>query len=333
MKRKVILFSGVISLFFFCGCFKKSDDNLLNNFKKKVIKSDNYYLSGELEIMNNEDIYSYIVEVAYKKDDQFRVELKNKTNDHTQIILKNAEGVFVLTPSLNKSFKFQSDWPYNGSQSYLLQTIISDIENDSDSKIETNDEGIIVTTKTNYANNKNLVSQKIYIDKDSNVTKVEVYDKDGTVKIKMTFSDVDYDTKFDNNYFDLNSNMQASKAEELEESTKQIEDTLYPMFLPDNTYLSGENKVSKTDGERVILTFTGEKPFTLVQETVSVSDDFETITTFGEPELLLDTIGILDDQTVSWISEGVEYYITSDVMSKSELLEVAASISQVPIEK
>lgn len=333
MKRKVILFLGVISLFFFCGCFKKSDDNLLNNFKKKVTKSDNYYLSGELEIMNNEDIYSYIVEVAYKKDDQFRVELKNKTNDHTQIILKNAEGVFVLTPSLNKSFKFQSDWPYNGSQSYLLQTIISDIENDSDSKIETNDEGIIVTTKTNYANNKNLVSQKIYIDKDSNVTKVEVYDKDGTVKIKMTFSDVDYDTKFDNNYFDLNSNMQASKAEELEESTKQIEDTLYPMFLPDNTYLSGENKVSKTDGERVILTFTGEKPFTLVQETVSVSDDFETITTFGEPELLLDTIGILDDQTVSWISEGVEYYITSDVMSKSELLEVAASISQVPIEK
>lgn len=239
----------------------------------------------------------------------------------------------VLTPSLNKSFKFQSDWPYNGSQSYLLQTIVSDIENDSDSKIEKNEEGIIVTTKTNYANNKNLVSQKIYIDKDANVTKVEVYDKEGTVKIKMIFSDVDYDTKFDNNYFDLNSNMQSSKTEELEESTKQIEDTIYPMFLPDNTYLSGENKVSKTDGERVILTFSGEKPFTFVQETVSISDDFETITTFGEPALLLDTIGVLDDQTVSWISEGVEYYITSDVMNKSELLEVATSISQVPIEK
>lgn len=333
MKRKVIIFLGVITLFMFCGCFKKGNDNLLENFKKKVTKSNNYYLSGELEIMNNEDVYSYIVEVAYKKDDQFRVELKNKTNDHIQIILKNSEGVFVLTPSLNKSFKFQSDWPYNSSQSYLLQTIITDIEEDNDKSIEENDNGIIITTKTNYSNNKNLIRQKIYIDKDSNITKVEVLDKENIVKIKMNFSDVDYDTKFDDNYFDLNSNMQASKTEKVEETSKEIEDVVYPMFLPDNTYLSGENKVSKIDGERVILTFSGEKPFTLVQETVSINDEFETISTFGEPELLLDTIGILDEQTVSWISEGIEYYITSEVMNQSELLEVASSISQVPLEK
>ncbi len=333
MKRKVILLLGVLSLFIFSGCFNKGKDDLMDNFKKKVTKSENYYLSGELEIVNNEDIYSYVVEVAYKKDDQFRVELKNKTNDHEQIILKNSEGVFVLTPSLNKSFKFQSDWPYNSSQSYLLQTIITDMENDKDKTVEKNDEGVIITTKTNYANNKSLVNQKIYIDKDSNVTKVEVLDKEGITKIKMTFSDIDYDTKFDDNYFDLNSNMQASKTEDLEESSKTIDDIVYPMFLPDNTYLASENKVSKTDGERVILTFTGDKPFTLVQETVSISDSYETVDTFGEPEMLLDTIGILDDKTVSWISEGVEYYLTSDVMSQEELLDVAASVSQVPLEK
>lgn len=234
---------------------------------------------------------------------------------------------------MNKSFKFQSDWPYNSSQSYLLQTIITDIENDADKKIETNDEGIVVTTTTNYANNKSLVSQKIYIDKDSNVTKVEVLDSEGIVKIKMTFSDIDYDTKFDDNYFDLNSNMQASKTDEVEESTKTIDDIVYPMFLPDNTYLESETKVSKTDGERVILTFSGDKPFTLVQETVSVSDDYETVSTFGEPEFLLDTIGIVDDQTVSWISDGIEYYLTSDSMTEEELLDVVSSISQVPIEK
>ena len=51
------------------------------------------------------------------------------------VILKNEEGVFVLTPSLNKSFKFQSDWPYNNSQSYLLQNILNDIENDDERKI------------------------------------------------------------------------------------------------------------------------------------------------------------------------------------------------------
>ena len=30
--------------------------------------------------------------------------------DQSQIILRNEEGVFVLTPALNKSFRFQSDW-------------------------------------------------------------------------------------------------------------------------------------------------------------------------------------------------------------------------------
>ena len=333
MKRKVILIVGVLSVFLLTGCFGKKKDNLLEKFKKQVSKSENYYLSGDLEIVNHEDVYSYVVEVAYKKENQFRVELKNKTNDHEQIILKNKEGVFVLTPSLNKSFKFQSDWPYNSSQSYLLQTLVTDIENDEGKTVEENEEGIVVTTKTNYSNNKSLVSQKIYIDKDANVTKVEVLDKEGNVKIKMLFSDVDYDTKFDENYFDLNSNMQASKTDKLEQTEKEINDIVYPMFLPTNTYLSGENKVSKTDGERVILTFSGEKPFTFVQENVGITEDYETITTFGEPQMLLDTIGIVEEKTVSWISEGVEYYLTSEVMSQNELLEVAASLATNPIEK
>ena len=33
--------------------------------------------------------------------------------DGEQIILKNDEGVYVLSPNLNKSFKFQSKRPYN----------------------------------------------------------------------------------------------------------------------------------------------------------------------------------------------------------------------------
>lgn len=333
MKKKVILLVSILSVFLMSGCFSKKGDGLLNQFLKKVNKADNYYLTGDLEIINNEDVYSYIVEVAFRKEDQFRVELKNKTNDHEQIILKNSEGVFVLTPSLNKSFKFQSDWPYNGSQSYLLHAIVSDIENDKDKVIEENDDGIVVTTKTNYSNNKNLVSQKIYIDKDADVKKVEVFDNSGIVKIKMCFNDIDYDTDFDDNYYDLNSNMQASKTKEVEDVTDQSIDTLYPMFLPTNTYLESENKVTTEDGERVILTFAGEKPFTLVQESVSVKDEYETIPTFGEPEILLDTVGILDTNMVSWISDGVEYYLTSDAMDKSELLQVVASISQVPLEK
>ena len=332
MKKIIPLILLVVSIVL-TGCGKYGEKDVIKDLTKKIEKTPSYKLDGNLEIVNNDDVYKYKVDVSYKKDDYYKVSLTNTANSYEQIILKNKDGVYVVTPSLNKSFKFQSDWPYNGSQSYLLHAIVSDIENDKDKKVEETDEGIIVTTKTNYSNNKNLVSQKIYINKDADVQKVEVFDENGVVKIKMNFNDIDYDTEFDDNYYDLNSNMQASKTKDIEEGASSIDDTLYPMFLPTNTYLESENKVATEEGERVILTFAGEKPFTLVQESVSVKDEYETIQTFGEPEILYDTVGILDTNMVSWISGGVEYCLTSDKMSKTELLAVVSSISQVPLEK
>ena len=81
-------------------------------------------------MINNESSYKYDVKSIYKESNHFKVELTNKTNDNKQIILRNKDGVYVVTPSLKKSFKFQSDWPYNNSQIYLLQSIVQDIKND-----------------------------------------------------------------------------------------------------------------------------------------------------------------------------------------------------------
>lgn len=330
MKNKIkaiILFT--FSCFLFTGCFGKNDDSI-NKFIKKVDKSKSYYLTGELEIVNNEDTYLYDVNVSYKTKDYFKVSLTNKTNDHEQIILKNEEGVYVLTPSLNKSFKFQSEWPYNNSQSYLLQSLVLDIQNDKNKKIEKKGKNTIITTSVNYSNNKNLKNQKIYLDKSSMVNKVEIYDSDGNIKIKMTFDNIDLKSKYDDDYFKIENSMGMNK---VEETSKQLEDIVYPMNIPQNTYLASEDKLDTDNGERVILTFLGDRPFTIIEETINVSKDIETISMYGEPMMLIDTIGSLSDNGVSWISNGVEYYATSEVMSESELLEVVKSIGSVPITK
>ena len=60
----------------------------------------------------------------------------------------------VLTPSLNKSFKFQSDWPYNNSQIYLLQPIMTDISNDKERVFEKTEDGYVITSKVNYSTEK-----------------------------------------------------------------------------------------------------------------------------------------------------------------------------------
>ena len=51
-----------------------------------------------MEIVNNEEKYTYDVDVTFKKGNYYKVSLVNKENNHEQIILKNDDGVYVLTP-------------------------------------------------------------------------------------------------------------------------------------------------------------------------------------------------------------------------------------------
>ena len=77
------------------------------------------------------------------------------------MILRNDEGVFVLTPALNKSFRFQSDWPQNSSQAYLFESLVKDIANDPEAKFNVVEDKYVFETKTNYQNNKMLPTQEI----------------------------------------------------------------------------------------------------------------------------------------------------------------------------
>lgn len=328
MKKKLLILSMMV--FLLTGCFGRGKEDVIKELEKKVNGVNSYYIKGELEITNNEDSYTYDVEVSYKKDDNFKVDLINKTNNHEQIILKNSEGVYLLTPSLNKSFKFQSDWPYNNSQIYLLQTLIKDIKNDEEKVVEEIENGYKITTSVNYANNRNLVKQYIYTDKNANITSVEIANNSNIIKMKMKFNKIDLGATYKDDYFDLNKNM---KNVETESTIKSIDDVIYPMYMPENTYLKSQDTVNLDDGERIILTFAGEKPFTLIEQTVSITDDYEMTMVYGDPEILLDTIGSITDNSVSFISNGIEYYAVSEVLDQKQLLEVVNSISVLPVGK
>ena len=328
MKKIILWCLVVFSAFLLAGCGKGNKD-VVKELNNKINKSKSYYITGELEIINNEDTYTYDAEVSYRAENQFKVLLKNKTNGHEQIILRNDEGVYVLTPSLNKSFKFQSEWPYNGSQSYLLQLLIKDINDDNDKTIENTEEGYVITTKVNYSNNEELTKQKIYVNKDNNITKVEVFDNNEKVKIRMNFANIDLNATFDDNYFKLENSMKTSSTDE---TVSSIDEIIFPMYVPDNTYLSKQDKVFLNDGERVILTFGGDKPFTLVQETVKENTGLNVIST-GELEMISDSVGYVSDSAISWISNGIEYYISSSALTQKELLSVAKSMSVMPVGK
>ena len=98
------IFVGIIitMLLVTTGCGKNTESSVINDLEKKINKASAYKISGDLEIVNNDDVYNYDVEVSYKKGDFYKVSLTNTANNHTQIILKNSEGVYVKTQESTK---------------------------------------------------------------------------------------------------------------------------------------------------------------------------------------------------------------------------------------
>lgn len=336
MKKILMLLIGVFCAFLLTGCGKEDKITMINKLDKKINGLKGYQLEATMELINNNDSYKYDVLVSYQKDDNYRVSLKNQTNNHEQIILKNNDGVYVLTPSLNKSFKFQSKWPYNNSQAYLLQSIINDLKSDSKVDMKEISNGYVFTSKVNYKNNASLVKQEVIVDKKMNFKKVIVYDKNDVAQITVVFSQVDLKAKFKDNYFALDENMKASvedDEEQIKQETSMLDETVYPMYLPEGTYLENEKTVELDEGSRVILTFAGENPFILVEETALPQDDTVIVPTAGDLDMLSDTIAIIGESSVSWISDSVEYYLVSSTLSQSELIEVAKSVTTLPVSK
>lgn len=368
MKKK-ILFLMIVVCFLMTGCFKYDSKDVLKDIQKKYENPKSYKLEGKLQIVNNEDTYNYDVSVLYQKKDKYQVSLKNEANNHEQIILKNSDGVYVLTPSLNKSFKFQSEWPYNNSQVYLLQSIVGDIKKDDKRDFVEKEDQYVFTTNVNYPNNRKLVKQVVTFDKKLNIKSVDIVDESDIPQMRMVFTSVDMSPTIDKNAFDLNSIMETvpqpttkpspspsttpspspstspsgspapstspspSPTTPNSSQTGTLEDVIYPLYIPSGTKLVSQEKINKNDGERIILTFDGEKPFLLVEETASIEQEFSIIPMYGEPYLLIDTVGALSDNSVTWSSEGVDYYLVSDVMSQNELVDIARSINVIPTTK
>ena len=120
----------------------------------------------------------------------------------------------MLTPALNKSFKFQSEWPENSSQAYLYESLIKDITEDKSATFKEMDNQYIFETKTRYQNNKMLPYQQIVLNKkDLSPVSVKVMDSDKNVLVTVEFSNVKFNTSFDKDAFEMEKNMTSAQLE------------------------------------------------------------------------------------------------------------------------
>ena len=190
-----------------------------------------------------------------------------------------------------------------------------------------------------------------------NLEKVEVCDKDNTVIIKVVFQSINLKAKLKEEDFALedlidvnesendkstdsnkennnsenkdntNNNKNNCDTEECDKKTSNIIDSIiYPLYIPSQTYLSNSEKVDTDEGNRVILTFAGEKNFVLIEEVASMANEFEIIPVYGDPVMLSDTIAAKSANSMYWTSDNISYYLTSSDLSTEEMVTIAESL-------
>ena len=344
--RKLVI--GIICILMLCGCGKITEENIIKEFSNKLAKSKSYEFDGKMQIISNEEKFDYKIKVSYLKNNYYKVVLVNENNNHEQIILRNDDGVYVITPSLNKSFKFQSEWPYNSSQAYILESLYKDLKSDNSVKYQKNDSGYVLTTKVNYPNNGKLEYEKLYFDKDVNVTRVEVFDVDDNVAITVTISKINYKANLDKDDFNLDSFIESEccdendkeckdncssncKNDDCDKQSSALESAIFPLYLPAESTLTGNEKIETDNGNRVILTFAGNKDFVLVEEASRISNDMEIIPVYGDPEVTASSVVALGANSLYWNDQNIDFYLASNTLSGEEMLTIASSMSNAEV--
>src|SRR5690242_6406019 len=207
-KKWIGLFVCAFFLLALSACGEKSQQDVTDALDAKVQEMAGYKSDAKMTLNTGKDAQVYDVEIWHSKPMYYRVNLKNAEKDQSQMILRNKEGVFVLTPALNKSFRFQSDWPQNSSQAYLYESLIKDIVADKEAKFTSTKDYYIFETKTRYQNNSMLPFQEIKLNKsDLSPAVVKVMDPDRNTLVTVEFSKVKFNADLNNADFDMKKNM------------------------------------------------------------------------------------------------------------------------------
>ncbi len=314
-------------MFVLAACGEKSQEDVIKSLEKKTENLKGYKTQATMVFHQGDKKQKYKAEISYKSSDFYKIVLDGGEQSNKQMIIKNDNGVFVLTPALKKKYSFESKWPNNRSQYYLYQSLVTDILNDPEPDFETKDDQYVFTTATNYKT-KELAHQKIVLNKDLEPKKVQIMDKDMNTVIDVSFNDFKFNPEFEKGTFDEDKAMSAARIEKPTMANQDKELTVVrPNLNWENTKLALVKKVKNDDKVRHVIKYEGDRSFTLIESKSDVAETSSTVSASGNPVDLGYAVGTITDGSLSWSYNGTDFYLASDNLTQKEMIEVAGSMN------
>jgi len=321
----VLLLVAIMTLLAACGSPSKED--VMKKLSGKWNESKGYELQATMEIKTGSEPRVYDVTVWHTKPDFYKVNVSQAGSQDSQMIVRNEEGVFVITPSLGKTYKFQSDWPTQNSMPYLIGTLSDDIKADKNSTMQEKDKTYIFETASRNNHKKVLPTQQIHIDKKTLLPKhVSVLDENKEEKIRVTFNKITLGVERKASDYAVDMDGHPVKKPQSTNNDQTGMMRYYPNLDWEGTVLE-EETVTTENGVRSFMTFGGgDKEFVVVQEPAETPDNQLAVSIEGDPVDLGFTVAALTENSIRWEQDGVAFFVASSTLTPDELIEVASSM-------
>ncbi len=332
MRSRIVALLLVVVVMVLAACGAPSKEDVMKKLSSKWNDSKGYDLVATMEIKTGAEPRLYDVNVWHTKPEFYRVHVTQKGKEDSQMIVRNEEGVFVITPSLGKTYKFQSDWPAQNSQAYLIGALSDDIKADKNATMTEKDKTYVFETATRNNHKKVLPYQQVHIDKKTLLPKyVSVLDENKEEKIRITFNKITLGIERQSSDYAVEMEKTNSGKEKPEEDKDKSKDTTglktyYPSIDWEGVVLKDDESMKTENGMRTFMTYSGEKEFTIIQEPSVIPDTMIPVSVEGDPVDLGFTIGALTENSISWESNGISFFIASETLTQEEMIEVAASM-------
>ncbi|MDE5545868.1 MAG: hypothetical protein K2M84_01880 [Anaeroplasmataceae bacterium] len=307
----------LLSLLVLVGCKNKDNIDEVTRVTNYLSGLSSYSLTSKMTIQRPDKNVSVNVAVDYLSPAYYKVSFKG---DNEQLIIKNDTGVYVITPSLNKEFRFDSNWPLNSSHAYLLEAINKDIKADTEATGSQEGTDIVIECKIAHKTNQKLNKMKYTCDANFKPKKTVFLNDKNEECIVVDFDTFTPNSNLGKDNFNEKKYLGAQEEKPNEEETSL---TLTAGYVVEGSQLASSSKKDDT----TILCYSGESSYTIIVSLVEVTDEVVAIDTYDSIEFLACGLGFINENTMKFYNGNYEITIFSNQLTIDDYINVANSIT------
>ncbi|UOF92123.1 outer membrane lipoprotein carrier protein LolA [Fodinisporobacter ferrooxydans] len=305
------------------GCGIKTSDSVVKELDHVSKSLTSYKSTAMMSVKMQNSIQKYYIETWYQAPDEYRIALGNENKEISQVIVKNKEGIFIVSPQLKKTFRFKGEWAENQGHIYLYHSVIHRILDSKDKHYSSGD-GYVAFDMPMNPENPLVARQKIELDAKTLYPKqVILLDRKDTPIVTVQYDSFKTGVSFDKDAFDPQKALALAQNSDVAVMAGSKDfGVVEPAYLPIGTKKLAQD--TETD-HTILIRYAGQHPLTLVEERPAPKESVLTSGTlydiYGLPIILT---GTNDARTMYWLNHNVQYSLSSS-MPIGEMEKVAAS--------